>query len=167
MDSSVWEEPYFVRVLFMTLMALKDPDHVVRKTSYALSKRGNMTEQEVMDGLKILSEPDKRRVEPQPFEGRRIQQQDGGGWLILNAQKYVDLIAEEKKVRRRIYMRNYQRKKRAGQGTPIAGETAAVKDFENGATDKDGLPIKNGICPKCCRFMNLPNPKCDNDHPKQ
>lgn len=73
------------------MLALKESDHVVRLTAYQLHRRANITEKEVIDGLKVLSSPDKRRMEPQPFDGRRIKKVEDG-WLILNGQKYEDLM---------------------------------------------------------------------------
>lgn len=108
-DSSVWCEPYFVRVLFTTMLALKDRDSVVRFTPFALSKRANMTEQEVIEALSVLSSPDTRRIEPQPFEGRRIEKVDDG-YLILNGEKYREMVQKEW---RKVYQANWQSKKRA------------------------------------------------------
>lgn len=90
-DSSIWEEPDFVRIVFITMLALKDADHVVRRDAYKLAKSAHKSEQEVLEALKVLSSPDKRRLEPQEFDGRRIKKV-ADGWLILNGQKYRDMM---------------------------------------------------------------------------
>lgn len=110
-DSSLWEEPYYVRVLFTSMLALKDVDFVVKLDTYKLAKRANMKEQEVIDGLKILCAPDGRRVGPQEHEGRRVEEVEGG-WLILNGEKYramIKTVAEERKrERNRLWMAKHR-----------------------------------------------------------
>ena len=93
-DSSIWDEDDSVCKVFITMMALKDADHIVRLTAYQIGRRCRKSEQEVMDALLILASPDKRRVEPQEFDGRRIKKVDDG-WLMLNGEKYKRLAQEE------------------------------------------------------------------------
>ena len=54
-DSSIWDEPDYVVKVFLTMMALKDSDHIVRLTAYQISKRAKKDELEVLDALKILN----------------------------------------------------------------------------------------------------------------
>ena len=81
-DSSLWEEEDYVVKVFLTMLALKDADHIVTQNAYALGRkcwpRDNKAEAKVLDALKILSSPDKKRLEPQPNEGRRIKKVEGG-----------------------------------------------------------------------------------------
>lgn len=93
-ESSIWDEPDFVVKVFLTMLAIKDPDFIVRKSAYQLGTLSRKDEVEVLDALKVLSSPDTRRKEPQQFEGRRIKAVKEG-WLILNAEKYRDLAREE------------------------------------------------------------------------
>lgn len=135
LDSSVWMEPYAVRVLWTALLALKESDHTVRFTAFQLAKRANMTEKEVLDCLDILASPDTRRIEPQPFEGRRIEKIEGG-WKILNGQKYEDQM---RLISRRAYNARKQREYRQAknQSSPLPGETAALRMERNGASLED------------------------------
>lgn len=75
------------------MMALKDEDHVVRLSAYKIGKKCNKKEEDVLKALKVLSEPDTKRLEEQEFEGRRIQKVHDG-WLVLNGQKYQEMIQE-------------------------------------------------------------------------
>lgn len=92
-DSSLWDEPDHVVKVFLTLLAKKDADHVVRGSAYNISKWSRKTEKEVLDALKVLSSPDKRRLEPQPHEGRRIEKV-ADGWLVLNGANYRKMAQE-------------------------------------------------------------------------
>lgn len=121
MDSSLWEEPPFVRVLFVTMIALKDADHVCRCDPYKLHNKANLSEQETLDALKILESPDKRRkLIKQEFEGRRIEKVEDG-WLILNGMKYRSMIQQ---IRRREYKNQWQRESR---GSDIRSEILRVE----------------------------------------
>ena len=108
-DSSLWTEAYHVRILFTTMMALKDADHVVRASAFQLHRRANITQEEVADALRVLSEPDLKRQDTQDFQGRRIEKVDDG-WLILNGEKYRQMMRKES---RREYQRVKQKEYRA------------------------------------------------------
>lgn len=129
-DSSVWTEPDYVCKVFITMLALKDSDHVVRYNAFGLAARAHKTEKEVIDALKVLSSPDKKRLEPQPHDGRRIQRVDDG-WLILNGQFYEDMMRE---VNRRVYkarkQREYRAREKAKQAGALPGEATFLKSGE-------------------------------------
>jgi hypothetical protein len=111
LDSSINEEPPYVRWLFLALLVLQDGDHVVRGyNAYKLHRRANLSLEEVEKGIKILRSPDKRYGE-QPHEGRRILEVEDG-WKIVNGAIYQEDM-------RKIYRRAYNaRKQREYRGVP-------------------------------------------------
>src|ERR1039458_8760850 len=119
-DSSLWDEPDFVVKVFLTMIAKKDRDQVVRGTAYNIARWSKKSEPEVLKALKILAEPDTKRLEPQPHEGRRIERAPGG-WLILNGLFYQDLMGT---INRRANKAKYERDRRLR--IKIAGDTGAV-----------------------------------------
>ncbi|MGV1047705.1 MAG: hypothetical protein ACOYD4_04150 [Solirubrobacterales bacterium] len=132
-DSSVWDEPDHVCKVFMTMLALKDADHVVRLNAYQLGRRARKTEGEVLDALRVLASPDTRRIEPQPYEGRRIQAVEDG-WLVLNGAKYRAMVSEEmRKARNRRSQAAYRERKKAVPGQPLPGEERYLKAEREGA----------------------------------
>lgn len=146
-DSSLWTEEYYVRVLFTTLLAKKDLDDVVRGSAFNIARWANMTEAEVIKGLKILSSPDKKRMEPQPHEGRRIKKVEDG-WLIINGAHYRKLMQQANERARKA---DWARKHRAmSRGTAMAGETQAVNGTPIRDLDgelKDVRMAKGGLDP--------------------
>jgi hypothetical protein len=136
-DSSIWLEPDHVRLVWITLLAKKDADHVVRATAFMIASWAKKTEKEVLDALKVLSSPDTKRLEPQPFEGRRIQKVEDG-WQVLNGQQYENLM---RGLNRREYKRHKQAEYRAqpkrGKANPGEGllrndaDTAAIAEGVN------------------------------------
>lgn len=100
-DSSLWLEPDYVVKVFLTMLAKKDADFVVRGNAFNIAQWARKSEKEVLDALKILSSPDKRRLEKQAHDGRRIERVEDG-WLILNGKYYRDLmVASNEKARKR------------------------------------------------------------------
>ena len=113
-DSSLWSEPDYVCKVFVTLLAIKNSDHVARITAFALGRKcwplePEKAEERAIAALKILSSPDNRRIEPQPFEGRRIEKVEDG-WKVLNGQFYEDLMRETS---RKVYKARKEREYRA------------------------------------------------------
>jgi hypothetical protein len=104
-DSSLWEEEDLVVKVFLTILAKQDPDHIVRGSAYNIAQWARKTEKEVLGALEVLSSPDTKRLEPQPFDGRRIERVPDG-WLILNGSKYQEEMA-------RINRLHYQAQKQA------------------------------------------------------
>ena len=133
-DSSLWcEEDYVIKV-FLTMAVKKDRDQICRGTAFNIAQWSKKTEREVLSALNILSSPDTKRLEPQPFEGRRIEKVDDG-WLILNGKYYQDMMGV---INRRAQKAKYEKerreklKKKASASTPLPGETRYVKALQEG-----------------------------------
>jgi hypothetical protein len=111
-DSSLWCEPDLVIKVFLTMLVKKDKDNIVRANAFNISLWSRKTEKEVLEAIEVLSNPDTRRIEPQPHEGRRIQKVEEG-WLILNGQSYQDAFRAEairaKNARSQASFRNRQK----------------------------------------------------------
>lgn len=120
--------------VFMTMMALKDADHIVRMNAYEIGQAARKDEVEVLEALKILSSPDRERKEAQPYEGRRIKAVEEG-WLLLNGEKYRAQVAlEMKRARNRRAQAAYR--KRQQKDDPLPGEDRFVAAAKNGATEE-------------------------------
>jgi hypothetical protein len=141
-DSSLWDEPDFVVKVFITMLAKKDRDFVVRGNAYNIASWSKKTEAEALDALKILSSPDTKRLEPQPFDGRRIERV-ADGWLILNGKYYQDLMGTiNRRANKALYEKGRRERKK---GQPLAGEVVTVAAETNGASqhEVDALTTAN------------------------
>jgi hypothetical protein len=156
-DSSLWAEPDVVVKVFLTLLAKKDSDHVVRANAYEISLWARKTEAEVLEALQKLSSPDTRRIEPQPFDGKRIQKVDDG-WLVLNGERYREMITKQA---RKAYKRDWAAKKREKtKGSYSTGheqlkekairedDTQMVKDLERIEDAISSLPPAELLSPE-------------------
>lgn len=132
-ESSIWDEPDHVVKVFLTMLAIKDPDFTVRKTAYQLAKLSRKSESEVLDALKVLSSPDKIRNEKQPYDGRRVRAVEDG-WLILNGLKYREQVKlEMQRARNRKAQAAYRARQKAGL---LPGEASNQVFERNGATQQ-------------------------------
>jgi hypothetical protein len=139
-DSSIWEEPYHVRISWITMMARKQADQVAYCDAYRLKKWANLDSiEEAEDALKVLSSPDTRRL-GQLFEGRRIEQVEGG-WRLLNGRHYEDLARTiSERVRKARWAREHRAKSGGGVvKQPGVKSEIGVKDLQD-HVDK-GTPL--------------------------
>lgn len=85
-NSSIWSEPSATRVLWITILALKDENGFVSASRSGLARIANITIDEFDTGIKCLESPDidSRTSEN---EGKRIAKIEGG-WVVLNNEKY-------------------------------------------------------------------------------
>lgn len=132
-DSSLRDESDLVVKVFVTMLALKDADHIVRRNAYQLGKDARKSEAEVLEALGVLSSPDKRRIEKQEFDGRRIQKVEAG-WLVLNGEKYRSMMSlEMRRARNRRAQAAYRERR---QSKPLKGELEYVSAAKNGAVER-------------------------------
>jgi len=145
-DSSLWCEPDFVVKVFITMLAKKDADHIVRGSAFNIASWARKTEKEVLEALRVLSSPDKRRLEPQPFEGRRIEKVDEG-WLVLNGAAYQDLMRgvnrrEYKRVKQAEYRAKKSPKEKKTRNVPTYGEQAQDRASRKESREADLTPAE-------------------------
>jgi len=133
-ESSLWDEPDYVVKVFLTMLAVKDGDHICRFNAYQIGRKSRKDEVEVLEALRILSSPDTRRHEVQEYDGRRIKSVEEG-WLILNAEKYREMVQIEM---RRASWRKAQKVKREREreaslrGKLNTGEGVGAKALDDG-----------------------------------
>lgn len=110
--STIWQAPNDCRVLWITMLALKDRHNVCRATVPFLAQASNISIEDAEKYLQQFQEPDKYS-RSQEHEGRRISPADGG-WLILNGEKYQDkLSAEDRREQVRQAVARHRAKRKA------------------------------------------------------
>ena len=148
-DSSLWCEPDHVVKVFLTMVAKKDADHVVRGSAFNIAQWAKKTEKETLDALKILQAPDSRRIEKQAYDGRRVEKV-AGGWLILNGQYYQDLMRSiNRKAYKAAKQKEYRQKSKASNYA--AGEAEYVVAEKKGATQEQLDTIQTRRLPEQCQ----------------
>ena len=92
LDSSVWQEPAHIRLVWITMLAMADQHGVVQASVGGLAHRARVSRDECVDALtKFLGpDPDSR----DRTTGERVQEVPGG-WLLLNHSNYRDKQTRE------------------------------------------------------------------------
>lgn len=141
--STIWREPDHVRIVWITMLAIKDRHHVVEASVPGLADFARVTLPKCEEALEVLKSPDKHS-RTKEFDGRRIEEVPGG-WRILNGEKYrAKMNADERREANKIYQRRWREKNKAMKVSTSAEERQKVKDFESGKIDQFGEP-KEGL----------------------
>lgn len=117
--STIWQEPDGTRLTWITMLAMARKDGCVYGSVPGLAHQAKVSIEAVRKALAcfLAPDPDSRTKD---FEGRRIEEIDGG-WRLLNHEKFRKIRSAEE---RREYMREYMRKKRAD--AKVLAESLAV-----------------------------------------
>lgn len=92
LDSSIWLEPTATRLVWLTLIASMDEDGFAQFASIGnLAHRAVIPLEDTRAAVECLQSPDADSSDPE-HEGRRIEKVPGG-WIVLNAPKYRDIVS--------------------------------------------------------------------------
>src|SRR5580704_18365972 len=91
--STIWREDLATKVVWITMLALKDRKQQVMASIPGLAHMAGVSKEDCHNSLTklMLPDPDSRTKEA---GGARIKEIDGG-WFIINGDKYRDLMSEE------------------------------------------------------------------------
>ncbi len=133
--STIWREDDKTRLVWITMLAMKNERHVVETSLPGLADMARVTIKECEAAVKKLEGPDKYSRNQQ-HQGRRVERCDGG-WRILNGEYYRQQLSyEERKEYQKLYHREYRRRKKdLGNVALKDGAAAAVND---GLSDLQG-----------------------------
>jgi len=140
LDSSIWMESKETRLVWITMLAMKDADGVVRAAPKALAHRARVTEAECASALKTLREPDPQSSTP-AHDGRRIADlEGGGGWQILNHELYR-FSTDAKRAFWREQKAAQREAKKEPVGTPRKSSTASERLREKAVRNGDDQTV--------------------------
>jgi len=105
-QSSIWNESSDVRVVWITMLAVKDASGYVRGDARTLSRLANVSLEATEKALALFMSPDPSSHTTDD-DGRRIGQA-AGGWVVLNHDKYR---ARDHQAEHRAYVKQWREKK--------------------------------------------------------
>lgn len=92
--SSIWLEPTPTRMIWITFLALMDEDGFAPVASVAnLAHTARIDLDDATKAVEILESPDDNSGD-KDNDGRRIERVPGG-WMVLNAKKYRDIVTRQ------------------------------------------------------------------------
>ena len=106
--SSIWNEDVYTKVVWITMLAMKDQDQIVAASVGGLAHIARVTIEQCRRALATLEGPDPDDSSG-VREGRRIEPLEHGGWVVINGKAYRDSKDEDE---RRAYMAHYMREYR-------------------------------------------------------
>jgi hypothetical protein len=112
LTSSLWAEDQATRVVWITLLAMADPEGFVRASPSGLSRIANVPPEDCRRALEVLLAPDPDSTTPDD-EGRRLVPVPGG-WHITNYTTYRNL--QDQEVRREQWREAAKRQRAKRQG---------------------------------------------------
>lgn len=129
LDSTLWLSDAEVRVTFITMLAMAQPDGMVEATAPGISRRANLSIETVRHAIKLLESPDEDS-RSLAEEGRRIVRIDGG-YQIVNYEKYrqKDHTAAER-------MRRFRSKNKQGV-TDVTRNVTEAEAYTEAEAEKD------------------------------
>lgn len=125
--SSIWQEDDKTRIVWITMLAVKDKDHVVHGSVPGLARIANVPVEDCEAALKKLMQPD-RFSRTREFDGRRISEVDGG-WQVLNGEKYKNYMSKQERLEYQRLLMKDRRSKRAEKAkmlAPVSNSLACV-----------------------------------------
>lgn len=140
LDSTVWQLSLEAKVVWITMLAMKDRHGDVMASVPGLAKRAGVSIHACEQALECFRSPDPYS-RTKSFDGRRIQDIDGG-WTVLNHEKYQQMLSVEER-------REYNRRKQAERRRKLAGE--------GGLTVKQCQHMSNNVkeCQQCQHIVDV------------
>jgi|SRR5579863_2450038 len=136
--STIWREDDKTRLVWITMLAMKNERHMVEASIPGLADLARVTLPECEMALAKLQSSDKYSRN-QDHGGKRIEVVNGG-WLILNGEFYRRQMSLED---RREYQKLYQRKYRAKKKAFIGPTYQAPPEEGENHTNENKLRIRS------------------------
>lgn len=145
LTSSVWREDDKTRLVWITLLALKDKNGEVEASVPGLAHMAGVAIEDATLALEKLMAPDPWS-RTKDYEGRRLEEIPGG-WIVLNAEKYKLLDGDEDR-KGKAAERQARYRERKKRNAPKSGVTErdmsrlsdAKPPYTDTDTDKDYSP---------------------------
>ena len=132
----MWREDLPTKVVWITLLAMKDRDGVVHGSVPGLAHLAGVSVEECERALEKFKSPDKWS-RSQENEGRRIKDVDGG-WVVLNHVKYRDEKADYRREYNRAKQAEYRQKRKVN---PFKRGGVPMTYAEKNGVDEEGSPL--------------------------
>ena len=121
-ESTVWCEPDSTRIVWITMLAMADRKGRVWGSIPGLANRARVTIEQTERALRTFKSPDRYSRTPDN-EGRRVEDIDGG-WFLLNYEKHRATQDEESvKESKRRYINRRREAERAAKAAAEEAET--------------------------------------------
>jgi hypothetical protein len=147
LDSSIWLAPDPHRLVWITLIAAMDQNGYAQfACAENLASRARVSIDDTRAAITAFESPDPYAPE-QEFQGRRIERIEGG-WFVLNADKYRNIVTRAvANEQSRLRMQRHRAKQKPNAVTQqLRAVTPSVS--ESISNHQNQRPLKNGSSEK-------------------
>lgn len=144
--SSIWEQPYHVRVVWITMIAYKDKHGFVEASLPGLKRLSGVTMPECREAVAIMEapDPDSKCTDDKGIKIKKVE----GGWMVLGHerfQKKMNQVSTQVNNAKRQKEFRERKKKEKNEGKPLPGELEHEAALNAGASEAqlDGIITKN------------------------
>jgi hypothetical protein len=137
--STIWREPDHVRIVWVTMLALKDSHGDVMASVPGLADAARVTEEQCDDALKRLTAPDPRS-RSKDLEGRRLIEVDGG-WHCVNHDKYKRMLSIEDRRERDRERKRAERVRGTSEKSPNSNIRSDPDQIRSDPSPPVGVPV--------------------------
>ena len=129
LDSSIWLEPNPTRIVWITFLAAMNEDGFAQFSSVRnLANRAMVTPEDAETAVQTLESPDPDSNN-KANDGRRIERVPGG-WMILNAGDYKDIVTRMESLRlNRDRVAKHRAKKAAEKAGNAVGNAPVMQSY--------------------------------------
>lgn len=136
LDSTIWLEPDATRLVWITFLAMMDEDgHVPLSSIGNVASRARVSIEDATQAIYTLEAPDKQDTS-QEHEGRRIEKVPGG-WVVLNAARYREIVSREES--RRLNRDRQSRYREKQRNAAVTHSNAAVTHSNARVTQSEAV----------------------------
>lgn len=162
--SSIWQEDDQTRLVWLTMLALKNRFGEVSGSIPGLANIARVPVESARNAIKrfLSPDPDSRSKE---YAGRRIEEIEGG-WRILNHKKYREAMSKaERLAAQAAWQREYRQRKKKERVDGIVDKTLTHTDTDTKKPRRQRM--KHEGKPKAtCEHRQLPH-LCEDCAPEQ
>lgn len=144
LGSSIWAGTDADLRVWIAMLVLKDRHHVVRLSLPGLANIARVSLQDCAAAIIKFQQPDKYSTSTE-FEGRKIQELGQGGWLVLNGQKYADMLSYDQRLEyQRVKQAEYRARRKLRGLTLTADSKKIVERMLTGGDMTKGIQAGGG-----------------------
>jgi len=156
LDSSIWLESITTRIVWLTMIAAMDEQGFVQFASVPnLALRARVPLSACEKAVVCLESPDDKSADPD-HEGRRIERVPGG-WMVLNAAKYRDLVTRAV-VQAQTRERVARHRARKGSNAPVTYHIVTPQGCNAPVTPSEADTESKAHVQKRVRVVEPPRP---------
>lgn len=140
--STVWQNPLHVKVVWITLLAMKDDKGMVYTSMPGLAHTAGVTLEQCKEAIDQFLAPDPYSSS-QEFEGRRIEKVDRG-FFVLNHFKFRDWKEDGLRQKNREKQARYRERQKVGRlflGPNISKTLVESNEHQNRLAEEGRGPL--------------------------